>query len=96
MVEQDDEREHYFFCAGSASLTTDLEKFHDVIAFDDVAAPFLNTYQESKEFAACADFLVSQPFNDLLDNLVASFYYEEVSIIITTMQKVSQLVFCVM
>jgi len=39
----------------------------------------LNTYQESKEFAACADFLVSQPFNDLLDDLVASFYFEEVS-----------------
>jgi hypothetical protein len=76
-----------FFCAGSASLTTDLEKFHDVIAFDDIAAPFLNTYQESKEFAACADFLISQPFNDLLDDLVASFYYEEVSNRITIMQK---------
>jgi hypothetical protein len=77
-LKQDDERA-LLFCAGSATLTTDLEKFHDVIAFQDFAAPFLNTYQESKEFAACADFLVSQPFNDLLDELVTSFCYEEVS-----------------
>ncbi|XP_059488063.1 uncharacterized protein LOC132203915 [Neocloeon triangulifer] len=61
----------------TSTLTKDFHKFLDVVTFEDFVSPFLHTYQENEQFARSADFLVSQRFNDLLDELIASVYFEE-------------------
>ncbi|XP_065346739.1 uncharacterized protein LOC135943996 [Cloeon dipterum] len=61
----------------ATELHDDFRVFFQVVSIDDVTSPFLYTYQETPEFARSVDFLVSREYDQLLDELFESIYFEE-------------------